>query len=496
MKQPKKPVRLAKYQVNSEGMPIEITIEDRDEFLPIYEISIPGIAPGTRVILTNQLKSELIKEVKLDIAEILDIRSAAAVRKRFTEAAKELVHKTFKLSEEEEGVLVSYLIQNTLGMGQLEPLLHDEHLEEIGVNGPGEPVKVYHKEFGWCNTNIKFNTDEQIQDMASTIARRIGRQINVLNPLLDAHLPTGERVNASLFPISNRGTTITIRKFSKNPWTLPVLVLNKTINLRLASLIWMAVHNELSLIVAGGTGSGKTSFLNAITSLIPSTQRIITIEDTRELTLPSFLQWIPMVTREPNPEGKGEVTMLDLLVNSLRMRPDRIVVGEIRKQREAEILFEAMHTGHSVYSTVHADNTREAISRITNPPINIPPEMLSSVSGIVVQFRHRRMNIRRTIEFAEITSTNEAVITHAWSVKDDKIKELAKPMRIYEQLGLYTGMSEKEIDSNIDERVAMLEWMIKNNYLGVDEVGRIVNHYYKNPDEVISLVVKDKPFDL
>ena len=214
--------------------------------------------------------------------------------------------------------------------------------------------------------------EEMIYDYASMIARKVGRQINVLNPMLDAHLPTGDRVNSTVFPISQFGNTLTIRKFSKNPWTITNLIRSKTVSPEVAALIWICIQNELSLIVSGGTGSGKTSFLNAMAGLIPANQRIISIEDTRELTLPSFLHWIPMNTREANPEGKGEVTMLDLMVNALRQRPDRILVGEIRRQREAEILFEAMHTGHSVYATLHADNSEQTISRLLNPPINIP----------------------------------------------------------------------------------------------------------------------------
>ena len=157
-------------------------------------------------------------------------------------------------------------------------------------------------------------------------------------------------------PISVEGNTMTIRKFASKPWTVTDLINTQTISLDAASLIWMGIQYELSTLIAGGTATGKTSMLNAIANFFPPNQRIISIEDTREIQLPSFLHWIPMVTRLPNPEGKGEVSMLDLLVNSLRMRPDRILVGEIRRKREAEVLFEAIHTGHSVYATVHANS--------------------------------------------------------------------------------------------------------------------------------------------
>jgi flagellar protein FlaI len=347
----------------------------------------------------------------------------------------------------------------------------------VVINNSHDPVWTYHKKFGWCKTNLRIKSEETIYDYASTIARKIGRQINVLNPTLDAHLPTGDRVNATLFPISSFGNTITIRKFSRNPWTITNFIKSKTVSPDVAGLIWLCMQNELSLLVTGGTGSGKTSFLNAMAGLIPANQRIVSIEDTRELTLPSFLHWVPMVVREPNPEGKGEITMLDLMVNALRQRPDRIVVGEIRRQREAEVMFEAMHTGHSVYATLHADNADQTISRLTNPPINVPSEMLDALAGMVVTFRHRRFNIRRVLEFAEVTRQGKANVLYRWDVKNDKVKSVGTMTRLVDTLSLYAGMDEKEIEESVEEKTRVLNWMVKNNYDDVDQVGQIVSHY-------------------
>ena len=393
---------LGTYSFRSEGLPVEVkVIQKQDDFVPIYEITIPGIAEGTKLILETKLKAELVSEVKLDIADILDPKKFEDVKVRFLAAAKKVLTRNFpSLAEDKKEILAVFLLQNTLGLGEMEALLSDEQLEEVTVNTSHEPVWIYHKKYGWCRTNIRLKTEGMVYDYASTIARKVGRQINVLTPTLDARLPTGDRVNATLFPISSFGNTITIRKFSRNPWTITNFLKNGTITPEVAALSWLCIQNELSLLVAGGTGSGKTSFLNALAGFIPANQRIISIEDTRELTLPSFLQWVPLTVIEPNPEGKGEVTMLDLMVNALRMRPDRILVGEIRRQREAEVMFEAMHTGHSVYATVHADNAEQTVSRLTNPPIKVPHEMLDALSGIVVTFRNRRSNLRRVLEFA------------------------------------------------------------------------------------------------
>ena len=203
-----------------------------------------------------------------------------------------------------------------------------------------------------------------------------------------------------------------------------------------------------------------------------------------------------MVTRESNAEGKGEVSMLDLLVNSLRQRPDRIIVGEVRKQREAEILFEAMHTGHSVYATLHADNAHETISRLTTPPISIPREMLDSLAGIVVQFRHRRLNIRRTLEFAEVQKGGDVNVLHRWDVKTDRINETGKMITLANTLSLYAGMSHKEIESDIAEKAKVLSWMVKKGYKDVNTFGLITSRYYMDSDEIASLAAKNASIDL
>ncbi len=484
-----RPTLLSAYTYNSEGLPVEVRVARTKDFVPHYDLTIPGIAEGTKLILETKLKGELVTGVKLDISEILDPKKYEEVRAKFLRSANDILERSFpSLSADKKDVLAVYLIQHTLGLGEIEPLLSDDHLEEITVNNAREPVWVYHKKFGWCKTNISIKNENMVYDYASMIARKIGRQINVLNPMMDAHLPSGDRVNATLFPISNFGNTITIRKFSRNPWTIIRFLKSKTISAEVAALIWLCIQNELSLLVSGGTGSGKTSFLNAMAGLIPANQRIISIEDTRELTLPSFLQWVPMVVREPNPEGKGEVKMLDLMVNALRQRPDRILVGEIRRQKEAEVMFEAMHTGHSVYATLHADNAEQTISRLTNPPINVPKEMLDSLAGIVVTFRHRRFNIRRILEFAEVTKDGEESTIYRWDIKIDRVKGVAKMDRLVELLSLYAGMDVKEIEDDVEEKISILKWMEDNDYDDVNEVGEIIAQYYMDPSSVLEAV--------
>ncbi|MCX6769271.1 MAG: type II/IV secretion system ATPase subunit [Candidatus Micrarchaeota archaeon] len=483
---------LDSYVYDNDGIQVLAKIlAKNNSYVPIYEVNVRELSEGTLLVL-NTLKGELITTVKLDITEIMDPKKSSEVRAKFEQRALFLLSKHFpSLSEQDKKVLAAYLLQNSLGLGELEPLMHDNNLEEIAINSASEPVWVYHKKYGWCKTNVSLKSEESIYDISAMIGRRIGKQINVLNPVMDAHLATGDRVNSTLFPVSSFGNTITIRKFSRNPWTIPYLIELNCISPQVSGLIWLCIQNELSLLVTGGTGSGKTSFLNAISCLIPANQRIISIEDTRELTLPKFLQWVPMVTREPNAEGKGEVTMLDLLVNSLRQRPDRIILGEVRKQREAEILFEAMHTGHSVYATLHADNAAETITRLTTPPISMPRESISALAGIVVQFRHRRLNIRRTLEFAEVQKGGDVNTLYRWDVKSDKLAEAGRMVSLSATLSLYAGLTQKEIDQDVADKAKIFSWMVKRGYKSVDAVGEIVSDYYMNPDRVLGMATKN-----
>jgi len=230
---------------------------------------------------------------------------------------------------------------------------------------------------------------------------------------------------------------------------------------------------------------------------IPANQRIISIEDTRELQLPEFLHWVPLTTREPNPEGKGEVNMLDLLVNSLRMRPDRIIVGEIRRGREAEVLFEAMHTGHSVYATLHADTAEETYRRLVNPPISVPEALLGALDLIVVMFRDRRRGIRRVYEVAEILPVTEGSklrsevrVLYRWKPSVDKIVKQQESLRLLEKLKTFTGMSDDEIEKDLKEKKMILEWLVKNDVKTVNGIGFLVSLYYQNPRKVLKVVKK------
>ena len=206
---------------------------------------------------------------------------------------------------------------------------------------------------------------------------------------------------------------------------------------------------------------------------------IISLEDTRELMLPETLHWVPLETRLPNPEGKGGITMLDLIVNSLRMRPDRIVVGEIRRKAEAEVLFEAMHTGHSVYGTLHANNVRETINRLTQPPIELPKQILSALSLILVQHINRKNGKRRTLQIGEIMQDGDAKPIMQLNVAKDDLEKINEPEFIYQTLNLYTGLSKEDIEKDISEKIDILKWMVQSNISDINQIGMIISKYYR-----------------
>jgi flagellar protein FlaI len=332
------------------------------------------------------------------------------------------------------------------------------------------------------------------------IARKVGRQITILNPILDAHLVTGDRVNATKYPISTAGNSLTLRLFARNPWTLISLIKEdvKSMSVEMAALLWQAIHYEMNIIVSGGTASGKTSALNSLVALIPPHQRVITIEDTRELVLPKYQwNWVPMSTRAPNPEGLGEVTMLDLVVNALRMRPDRIVMGEIRRKREAEVLFEAMHTGHSVYGTIHADTGEQVIKRLTEPPIEVPPGEVEDIHLVLVQYRDRRKNLRRSLELSEVVpgaKGPELNYLYKWRARTDAFDKVRSPHRYVEIMNLHTGMTERETSEDQQKKMKVLQWMIDNELENVNDVGRVMKNYYADEGGLIKgIEKKQKP---
>ncbi|MCK4521823.1 MAG: CpaF family protein [Nanoarchaeota archaeon] len=498
MKEAKKEEVIEEYNIESDKSRLGVKIIGGKGLIKRYEVFVHELSPATEALL-DEIKQELIVGLTLSSIELLDPKSVEQLKEKFRNNASVLLEKKLpKINPKTKDFLIGILLREMLGLGKIELLINDTNLEEIVIMSSKEPVRIYHKKYGWLETNIVIETETQIQNYAHIIARRVGRQITTLSPLLDANLVTGDRANAVLHPIATKGNTLTIRRFARDPWTVIDLIMNNTCDAKVFSLIWFAIQYECNVLISGGTASGKTSFLNVCMMFIPPNHRIISIEDTRELMLPGFLYWCPLITREPNPEGKGAITMLDLLVNSLRMRPDRIILGEMRKKDQAEVLFEAMHTGHSVYATVHADSMSATIQRLINPPIEVPSGLLGAVNLNVVMFRERRRGIRRVYQIGEFISGREENnivvkpnVLYRWKPDSDKIVQHAKSLKLFDDLSRHTGMTLNEMNKDLLDKQKILGWMIKRKIRDMHSVGKVIREYYINPENVIRIAAKN-----
>ncbi len=472
------------YRVHADKFIMYVrVIKQEFELVPYYILSLLEYGRVTELIM-ERIKEEIVRNISMKT-----VPGSSDEEEKIEKEFKSMLFSKLQflfpgIPETKITALTEYIKLTSLGIGEIEVLLKDAEIEEIVINNANEPVWVYHRKHAWLKTNIIPKNEEIIKHYATVAGRIVNKDITLLKPLLDAHLRSGDRLNATLGPISTKGNTLTIRKFASKPWTITHLIKNKTLDYTTSALIWFAIQHELSLLIVGGTGSGKTSTLNVISNFFPPNHRIVSIEDTRELILPDTLHWVPLQTRLANPEGEGEISMLDLVINSLRMRPDRIIVGEIRRKKEAEVLFEAMHTGHSVYATLHANSVDEAIMRMTNPPIELPKTVLNSLSLLIVQNRNRRTGQRRTFQIAEILETGDANLLFELDMAKDEMMQMNKPARLYKTLRLFSGLNENQIRDDMKEKIRLLRFLVTKDIDDVHEIGSIVGDYYSNKDYV------------
>lgn len=483
---------LDKYHFEVDKMRIEVNIVKQEmEAVPFYVISLLKISDVTRLVI-DSIKDEVISKITFNLV-FQSHEEEYVVKKEYKQKIVTIMREVFPdLVDDVLYMFSDYIVLTSLGMGEVELLLRDKQLEEIVINSASEPIWAYHKKHGWLETNIVLDDEAKIMHFATLAGRPVDKTITTLSPLMDSHLKTGDRVNATLKPISSQGNTMTIRKFAESPWTITDFINNGTIDYVSAAIIWTAMQFELSTLIVGGTGSGKTSTLNVFSIFIPPNQRVVSIEDTRELRLPRTLHWVPLETRMANPEGKGAVTMLDLVINSLRMRPDRIIVGEIRRKNEAEVLFEAMHTGHSVYATLHANTVQEAITRLTTDPIGISKSLLSALDLIFVQNRNRRNNTRRTYQIAEMLEEGKFNMLYTYNFKKDKLEKTNPPVAFYKTLEVLAGLTKAEVNTELNDKIKVLKYLIKNKINTTEEIAMLIKNYYVNKNYIMKKIVGGK----
>jgi pilus assembly protein CpaF len=350
---------------------------------------------------------DLATAVKLDRAELA---------RQIGEIAQEiLLEQKIRLNQREQRELTELLLDDMLGLGPLEPLLADETVTDIMVNGPHQ---VYVERGGkLVLTDVKFRDNQHVMNVATRIVSQIGRRVDESVPLCDARLADGSRVNIIIPPLAIDGPSISIRKFSKKGITLDVMARQRNISEPLATVLKIAARSRLNILISGGTGSGKTTLLNAMSQLIDNGERIVTIEDAAELQLQQP-HVVRLETRPPNLEGEGEITMRDLVKNALRMRPDRIILGEVRGSEAVDML-QAMNTGHEgSMCTIHANRPREALTRLENmvgmAGINLPGKavrtQIAAAIDLIVQVSRMRDGMRRVTHVVEVVGMEGDVI--------------------------------------------------------------------------------------
>ncbi|AEK73290.1 type II/IV secretion system ATPase [Thermococcus sp. 4557] len=470
----------------------------KGEPVPLYEIRLPKLSREEEELFLR-VKDRAITELQIDPSAF---PNAEERRRVFMNAVRRMIKdEAPHFSEGRVEILAEMIVQSMIGYGKLDPLVRDDNLEEVMVIGNNRPVYVWHRRFNMCKTNIVFDEEKEILNIIERIAREVGRRIDQQSPLLDARLPDGSRVNATIPPISIDGPTITIRKFKKDPLTIIDLIKYGTMNTEIAALLWIFVDGlgvkPANVLVAGGTGSGKTTTLNSLGMFIPPSERVITIEDTAELQLP-VEHWIRLETRPPNVEGKGEVTMDDLVKNTLRMRPDRIIVGEVRGP-EARTMFTAMNTGHDgCMGTIHANSARETIVRLESPPMSVPRIMIPALDIVIMQVRfhsRKKGTIRRITEIAEISGIEAESVQlnklYKYDPAKDELVPTGVPSRTLNTLSHHTGMSVSELELEKEKRKIILDWMVEQGIRSIEKVGHYIRQFYIDEEALLKKIAAE-----
>jgi flagellar protein FlaI len=405
------------------------------------------------------------------------------------------------LTEYQVHKLLYLLKRNFLGYERIDGIKHDINVEDISCDGYDSPVFVYHTDYEQLITNVHHGTD-QLDDFVVKLAQRSGKGISQRRPQVDATLPDGSRAQLTLgTAVSDHGTNYTIRQFNEIPFT-PVDLINwNTFSLEQMAFLWLCIENKRSLIFAGGTASGKTTSLNAVSLFIPSNAKIVSIEDTREVELPQR-NWVASVTRPAFGTGdRGDVDEFDLLEAALRQRPDYIVMGEVRGE-EGRTLFQVMSTGHTTLTTFHADDVSEVLKRFTTDPINVSKTLFTSLDLVSVQTqtRVRGEKVRRNKTLTEINHydpENDEINVqdvYQWEPEDDEFLPMATSNTL-QKVAFDRGWSEEALQRRLFERRVVLAYLVANGFREYTEVAATIQGFINDPETLLTILANDRLAD-
>jgi len=389
---------------------------------------------------------------------------------------------------------ISYFIsRDFVGYGPIDALMNDTHVEDVSCDGVGIPLFVFHNKFESIKTNIIFEDENDLNSFVVNLGQRCGKQLSVSNPILDGTAPEGHRVQATYArEVTTRGASFTIRRFKEKPFTPVELIKYGTASPEIVAYMWLSVEHGESAMICGGTASGKTATLNAVALFIPPGAKVVTMEDTREINLPHE-NWIPGTTRsgvgERGPDGKaaGEIDMYDLVRAALRQRPNYIIVGEVRG-KETYTMFQAMATGHTTYSTMHADSVKGMVNRLENPPINCPRILLTALRNVIIQ-THARVGmdmVRRFKQLIEIVGfepeTNELIsnTVYEWDQASDKFVFKGHSF-LFDKIMEMKNLTHEELQQEFERRVDIVKYMVATDMTDHRDIWNIIREYYKEP---------------
>ncbi len=443
----------------------------------------------------NRILEILLAEIESPKEEILD------PRKFFAEEAKKIVDK-YRISlgwlpDVSWYKILYHAERDLVGFGRIDPLMRDPNIEDISCDGVNKPVYIWHRSYESIETNLEFETDEELDNMVVKLVHMAGKHVSSAFPIVDASLPGKHRLAVCYRrEVTPFGTAFTIRKFREDPYSIIDLINLGTFSEEMAAYFWTCLENRASVMVLGGTAAGKTTALNALACLIKPGSKIITIEETAELNLPHE-NWVSLIARQSYGLGGssvGEVTLFDLVKTSMRHRPDILIVGEVRGQ-EAYVLFQALATGHGGMCTMHAENLDSAIKRLTQKPMDIAPAYIPLMNIVLsVQRVHllksgEKKAYRRVLNVNEIADYEDYRNVFKWHpAKDEHLPALNKSIMlsgITERL----GVSKKDLLEEIERRKEILHWMRERNIRSYKDVAAIIAEYYARPKQIYEKVL-------
>jgi flagellar protein FlaI len=460
----------------------------------------------------SKMEGDVLKTIKNDLLETIDVELSV-----IKESGKTFEYIQKKLTDilEDENIILApesyvkisyYIYRDFVGFNEIEGLFHDPYIEDIGCPGLNIPVFIVHRKFGSIETSIVYHDGGYLNNFVIKLAERCGRYLSYAKPLLDGSLPDGSRVQATLAKdVTTKGPTFSIRKFRIEPFS-PIDIINlNTASSELMAYLWVVTEARASTLICGGVSSGKTTFLNSITMFIPPEDKIVSIEDTRELNLPHE-NWIPSVSRIgfgiPEASGKryGEVTLFELLKESFRQNPDYVIVGEVRG-KEAYVMFQGMASGHSSIGTIHAGSIEDVIKRLETPPIELSPSLIETLDIVIVMVnaREKGKSARRVKGIVEIESVDpktgnpHTIKTFDWIPSTDSFGSNLEGSYLLKRIAFDRGMQYESMVKEVNNRVKILEWMKKFSITDYREVCKLVNVYYKEPSIIMEWVNKDLP---